>query len=171
MKPGSWTHQRSPGGRRLVDERACFVRFRRTRSAARCLDPFPTSRSRRRPPLYDLPNVIVTDGRIQRHGRAGGCSNRKRQSFFFCDNLRRYAHGEELPTSWTPPPATDIGAAHSRYSFAEGQIAIATALRSRHVRTVFTRLLGGETPARPRERQARASVALELHVGVVKGPD
>ena len=89
MKPRPWLINVARG--RLVDERALLDALRDGRIGGASSTRSATSRSRRRSPFYDLPNVIVTPHTSWSSGRV-----LDRSVELFCDNLRRYAAGEPL---------------------------------------------------------------------------
>lgn len=89
MKPGSWLINVARG--RLVDERALLRALHDGPLGGAVLDTFADEPLPPTSPFYDLPNVIVTPHTSWSSGRV-----LDRSVELFCDNLRRYAHGEEL---------------------------------------------------------------------------
>lgn len=89
VKPGAWLINVARG--RLIDERALLRALRDGPLGGAVLDTFreeplpPTS------PFYEMPNVIVTPHTAWSSGRV-----LDRSVELFCDNLRRFAAGEEL---------------------------------------------------------------------------
>jgi phosphoglycerate dehydrogenase-like enzyme len=89
VKPGSWLINVARG--RLVDERALLRALRDGPLGGAVLDTF---RDEPLPPMssfYDLPNVIVTPHTAWSSGRV-----LDRSIELFCDNLGRFAKGEQL---------------------------------------------------------------------------
>ena len=89
VKPGAWLINVARG--RLVDERALVRALREGRIGGAVLDAFREEPLPSSSPLYDLPNVIVTPHTSWSSGRV-----LDRSIELFCDNLRRFARGEEL---------------------------------------------------------------------------
>jgi phosphoglycerate dehydrogenase-like enzyme len=89
MKPGSWLINVARG--RLVDERALLRALHDGPLGGAVLDTFADEPLPPASPFYDLPNVIVTPHTSWSSGRV-----LDRSVELFCDNLRRYARGEEL---------------------------------------------------------------------------
>jgi phosphoglycerate dehydrogenase-like enzyme len=89
MKPGSWLINVARG--RLVDERALLRALREGPLGGAVLDTFADEPLPPASPFYDLPNVIVTPHTSWSSGRV-----LDRSVELFCDNLRRFARGDEL---------------------------------------------------------------------------
>ncbi len=89
VKPGAWLINVARG--RLVDERALVRALREGRIGGAVLDAFREEPLPSSSPLYELPNVIVTPHTSWSSGRV-----LDRSIELFCDNLRRFARGEEL---------------------------------------------------------------------------
>jgi phosphoglycerate dehydrogenase-like enzyme len=89
MKPGSWLINVARG--RLVDERALLRALRDGPIGGAVLDTFADEPLPPASPFYDLPNVIVTPHTSWSSGRV-----LDRSVELFCDNLRRFAQGDEL---------------------------------------------------------------------------
>jgi len=89
MKPGSWLINVARG--RLVDERALLRALHDGPLGGAVLDTFADEPLPPGSPFYDLPNVIVTPHTSWSSGRV-----LDRSVELFCDNLRRFARGEEL---------------------------------------------------------------------------
>jgi phosphoglycerate dehydrogenase-like enzyme len=89
MKPGSWLINVARG--RLVDERALLRALHEGPLGGAVLDTFADEPLPPASPFYDLPNVIVTPHTSWSSGRV-----LDRSVELFCDNLRRFARGEEL---------------------------------------------------------------------------
>ena len=89
VKPGAWLINVARG--RLVDERALVRALREGRIGGAVLDAFREEPLPSSSPLYDLPNVIVTPHTSWSSGRV-----LDRSIELFCENLRRFARGEEL---------------------------------------------------------------------------
>jgi phosphoglycerate dehydrogenase-like enzyme len=89
MKPGSWLINVARG--RLIDERALLRALHDGPLGGAVLDTFADEPLPSASPFYDLPNVIVTPHTSWSSGRV-----LDRSVELFCDNLRRYARGEEL---------------------------------------------------------------------------
>lgn len=89
VKPGSWLINVARG--RLVDERALVRALRDGPLGGAVLDTFVEEPLPSSSVFYGLPNVIVTPHTSWSSGRA-----LDRSVDLFCDNLRRYARGEEM---------------------------------------------------------------------------
>ena len=89
VKPGAWLINVARG--RLVDERALVRALRDGPLGGAILDTFVEEPLPERSVFYDLPNAIVTPHTSWSSGRA-----LDRTIELFCDNLRRFARGEEM---------------------------------------------------------------------------
>jgi phosphoglycerate dehydrogenase-like enzyme len=89
VKPGGWLINVARG--RLIDERALVRALREGPLGGAVLDAFVDEPLPGSSPLYNLPNVIITPQTAWSSGRA-----LDRSIELFCDNLARFAHGEEL---------------------------------------------------------------------------
>ncbi len=89
MKPGSWLINVARG--RLVDERALLRALHDGPLGGAVLDTFADEPLPPASPFYDLPNVIVTP-----HTSWSSARVLDRSVELFCDNLRRFARGDEL---------------------------------------------------------------------------
>jgi phosphoglycerate dehydrogenase-like enzyme len=89
MKPTAWLINIARG--RLVDERALLESLHEGRIGGAVLDTFREEPLPPSSPFYDLPNVIVTPHTSWSSGRV-----LDRSVELFCENLRRYAAGEQL---------------------------------------------------------------------------
>jgi phosphoglycerate dehydrogenase-like enzyme len=89
MKPGAWLINVARG--RLVDERALLRALREGHIGGAVLDTFHDEPLPPESPFYDLPNVIVTPHTSWSSGRV-----LDRSVELFCENLRRFARGEDL---------------------------------------------------------------------------
>jgi len=89
VKPGSWLINVARG--RLVDERALVRALRDGPLGGAVLDTFVEEPLPSSSVFYGLPNAIVTPHTSWSSGRA-----LDRSIDLFCENLRRYARGEEM---------------------------------------------------------------------------
>lgn len=89
VKPGAWLINVARG--RLVDERALIRALRDGPLGGAVLDTFRDEPLPAMSSFYDLPNVIVTPHTAWSSGRV-----LDRSVELFCENLRRFAHGEPL---------------------------------------------------------------------------
>ncbi|MEX1172267.1 MAG: D-2-hydroxyacid dehydrogenase [Chloroflexota bacterium] len=89
VKPGAWVINVARG--RLIDERALLRALRDGPLGGAVLDTFREEPLPPSSPFYDLPNVIVTPHTAWSSGRV-----LDRSVELFCENLRRFAAGDDL---------------------------------------------------------------------------
>ena len=89
MKPGAWLINVARG--RLVDERALLRALADGPLGGAILDTFREEPLQPESPFYDLPNVILTPHTAWSSGRV-----LDRSIELFCENLRRFRHGQPL---------------------------------------------------------------------------
>jgi phosphoglycerate dehydrogenase-like enzyme len=95
MKPGGWLINVARGG--LVDERALVRALRSGALGGAVLDTVRQEPVEPASPLYDVPNLILTPHTSWSSGRV-----LDRSIELFCDNLERFARGEELLNAVDP---------------------------------------------------------------------
>ncbi|MEO8462532.1 MAG: D-2-hydroxyacid dehydrogenase [Chloroflexota bacterium] len=89
MRPDAWIINVARG--RLIDDQALLEALRERRIGGAALDAFRQEPLSPTSPFYDVPNVIVTP-----HTAWSSARVLDRSIDLFCENLRRYAAGDEL---------------------------------------------------------------------------